>query len=118
MPDYQQIAVNEVGAVTVVRFLNSKIRDEDEIQQLGDELFSLVDNDNKRSLLLNFQDVEIMSSAALGKLIRLDKKVKKSKGKLKLCSICPNIYEVFTITRLHQVYDIHDNQPAALTAFG
>jgi anti-sigma B factor antagonist len=117
MADFQQITVAEEGTVTIVRFVDSKIRDEDQIQVLGDELFSLVDNDNTKSLLLNFEDVEIMSSAALGKLIRLDKKVKKSEGKLKLCSICANIYEVFSITKLDQMYDIHPDQASALGAF-
>lgn len=117
MANYQQIAVSEVGPVTVVRFLNKKIRDEDEIQQLGDELFSLVDDQETKRLLLNFEKVDIMSSAALGKLIRLDKKVKKADGQLKLCCICPNIYEVFTITKLNQVYDIYDDQRSALAAF-
>ena len=58
-----------------------------------------------------------MSSAALGKLIRLDKKVKQAGGQLKLCNICPNIYEVFTITKLNQVYEIHDDERAAIAAF-
>ena len=117
MATYEQITVNALGNVTVVRFLDKKIRDEEQIQKLGDELFSLVDEENSKAILLNFKDVEIMSSAALGKLIRLDKKVKKAGGKLKLCSICPNIYEVFTITKLNQVYDIHPDERAGLAAF-
>jgi len=117
MENYRKITVNALGNVTVVRCLDKKIRDDDQIQVLGDELFSLIDEEHSKALLLNFQDVEIMSSAALGKLIRLDKKMKKAGGKLKLCGICPNIYEVFAITKLNKVFEIHPTERAALAAF-
>jgi hypothetical protein len=45
-------------------------------------------------------------SAALNKLIILDKKVKAHSGKRRLCNLKPEIYEVFAITRLNQLFDI------------
>ena len=42
---------------------------------------------SSKSLLLNFSSVEFLSSAALGKLITLDRKVKAHGGKLKLSSL-------------------------------
>ena len=117
MENYRQINVNALGNVTVVRFRDKKIRDEQQIQVMGEELFSLVDDEHCKALLLNFEDVEIMSSAALGKLIRLDKKMKKAGGQLKLCGVCPNIYEVFAITKLNKVYEIHTTERAGLASF-
>lgn len=117
MGDFSRIQVEEIGEVTVVRFADRKIVEEGNIQDMGCELFSLIEKDNRKSLLLSFVNVDFLSSAALGKLISLDKKVKKSGGKLKLSDIRPEIYEVFAITKLNELFDIKDNQADAMTAF-
>ncbi|MDP7670304.1 MAG: STAS domain-containing protein, partial [Alphaproteobacteria bacterium] len=92
------------------------ILDESNIQEMGRELFGLVDQ-NRIQILLNFMNVEFLSSAALGKLITLDKKIKTAKGQLKLSNIRPEIYEVFAITRLNKLFDIHDDEADALATF-
>jgi len=107
----------EVGDVTVVRFVDRKILDESNIQQMGNELFRLVEEDKKSRLLLNFSNVEFLSSGALGKLITLDRKIKAANGKLKLSNIRPEIYEVFAITKLNKLFDIKDDEASALAAF-
>ena len=113
----RRLSVSEVGEVTVVRFVDRKILDEANIQELGQELFHLIDEQQRKSVLLNFSNVEFLSSAALGKLITLDKKVKAQQGKLKLSNIRPEIYEVFKITKLNNLFDIKDDETAALAAF-
>jgi anti-sigma B factor antagonist len=117
MADNGRLEVSEVGGVTVIRFVDRKILDEANIQELGKELFALVEEDNRKSLLLNFSNVEFLSSAALGKLITLDKKVKAHGGKLRLCNIRPEIYEVFAITKLNKLFDIKEDEAAGLDSF-
>jgi len=117
MAAFRRLAITEVGEVTVVRFVDRKILDELNIQELGQELFQLVEIDHRSRILLNFFNVEFLSSAALGKLITLDKKVKAHGGKLKLSNIRPEIYEVFAITKLNKLFDIKDEEADALTAF-
>ena len=68
-------------------------------------------------MLLNFSNVQFLSSAALGKLITLDKKVKKAEGKLKFSNILPDIYEVFAITKLNRLFEIFDDEAEALKSF-
>ncbi len=113
----RRLEVSEVGDVTVVRFVDRKILDEASIQELGQELFRLVEQDARKRLLLNFSSVEFLSSAALGKLITLDKKVKANAGKLKLSNIRPEFYEVFAITKLNKLFDIKDDEADALASF-
>ena len=117
MSDPQRIQLREVGDVTVVRFVDHKIIDTGSIQQLVQELFSLVEEDNRGKLVLNFSDVDFLSSAALNKLIVLDRKVKGAGGKLKLSDLKPEIVEVFHITRLSQLFDIRDSEADALNSF-
>jgi len=117
MATHRRIEVSKVGDVTVVKFLDKKILEETGIQELGSELFSLVELDNRKSILLNFTGVEFLSSAALGKLITLDRKVKAHKGRLKMSNIRPEIFEVFQITKLNKVFDIRKDEPEAISAF-
>ena len=117
MATHRRIDVSKLGDVTIVRFLDKKILDEAGILELGAELIGLVEQDNRKSLLLNFVGVEFLSSAALGKLITLDRKVKSNKGRMKMSNIRPEILEVFQITKLNKIFDIRKDEAEALSAF-
>ncbi len=116
MPN-KRLDVSEVGDVTVVHFRDQRIIEDLGIQEMGQELFSLIEEEDRKKILLNFQAVAFLSSAALGKLITLDKKVKNRGGVLKLCNIRPEIYEVFAITRLDRLFDIKKDESEGLAAF-
>ena len=113
----QKLEVEDIGDVTVVNFTDKKILDEQNIQTIGEQLFRLVDDLGRTKLLLNFGNVEYLSSAALGKLITLNRKVNAAGGKLILCNIAPNIYEVFEITKLNKVFSIQKDEQGGLQAF-
>jgi anti-sigma B factor antagonist len=117
MTAYRRLDVSEVGNVTVVRFRDHKIIEDINIQELGQEMFRLVEADGRDRLLLDFASVDFLSSAALGKLITLDKKMKAHGGVLKLSNIRPEIYEVFAITKLNRLFDIRKDEADALAAF-
>ena len=116
-PRRRRLEVEDVGDVTVVSFVDRKILDEQNIQVIGEQLFKLVDDDGRRKLLLNFGNVEYLSSAALGKLITLNKKVQSAGGRLILCNIDPQIFEVFEITKLDKFFNIQKEEQTALQAF-
>ena len=97
----RRLDIEEVGDATIARFIDKKILDETNIQIIGNQLFGLVEEDGRKKIILDFSNVEYLSSAALGKLITMDQKVRAAQGKLRLCCIRPEIYEVFTITRLN-----------------
>jgi len=113
----ERLRIEQVGDVTVVHFLDKRILDEPTIQAIAEQLFSLVDTDGKRKLLLNFSNVEYMSSAALGKLINLHKKLAGLKGALAMCNVIPQIFEVFAITKLDKIFKIFPNEDAAMEFF-
>ena len=117
MPDQHRLDVSEIGDVTVVRFVDRKILDATYIEELGAQLFHLIERDYRKKLLLNFTDVEFLSSAALNKLIILDKKAKTHGGVLKLSNLKAEIHEVFVITRLNQLFEISEDEKAALESF-
>ena len=116
-PRRRRLEVEDIGDVTVVNFTDKKILDEQNIQIIGEQLFSLVDELGRRKLILNFSNVEYLSSAALVKFITLNKKVNSACGRLVLCNIDPQIYEVFEITKLNKLFNIQKEEQAALQAF-
>jgi anti-sigma B factor antagonist len=113
----RRIDIEEIGAVTVVRLLEKKILDEANIEALGQELYALVDKDGRRKVVLDFKAVEYLSSAALGKLVSLEKKMNLAKGKLVLCNIRKDIYEVFKLLQLGKVLTICSDLDEAIGKF-
>ncbi len=114
MANLRRIEVNESSNVTVVRFKDEKIIDPEAIQELGQELFDLVEQDDRKKLVLNFANVEFLSSAALGKLITFEKKSKRRDAQLILTNISAEIFQVFAITNLDKLFEIKDAEADAL----
>jgi len=110
----RRIDVSESANVSVVRFKDQKIIDPEAIQELGQELFDLVEKEDRKKLVLNFSNVEFLSSAALGKLITFEKKSKRRDAELILTNISPEIYQVFAITNLDKLFQIKDSEADAL----
>ena len=94
-----------------------RLLEESQLEQLEKDLLAAIDKSSEERVVLNFAPVQFMSSSALGKLIKLEKKCKEFKVKLKLCSIAPDIREVFKITRLDKVFDIEKDEETARKAF-
>lgn len=111
------LTVAERDNVHVVEFSDRKILEEMSITEIGDELSALVSGNANIKILLSFRNVEHLSSAALGMLIKLHKQVKDGSGQLRLAEINPQIYEVFKITRLNKLFDIRTSREDALGSF-
>jgi anti-sigma B factor antagonist len=115
--EYRRIEVVMAGDVTMVMFQDKRIVEDITITELGHELFRLVDVDRRKKILLNFSNVNSLSSAALGKLITLHKKVKSISGVLMLCNILPTVYEPLVVTKLNGFFDIKEDEVDALAEF-
>jgi anti-sigma B factor antagonist len=105
------------GDVTQVAFIDRNILDEANIQLIGEEISALIENSASPKLLISFANVDHLSSAALGTLITISNKIKGKNGQLRLADIDPQIYEVFVITKLNKLFQIHETSEAALKSF-
>ena len=101
-----RLKVTEEDGITIVELQDRKILDEINIMQIGEQLFQIVAGSDNLKLVLDFWQVAHMSSAALGVLITLHKRVRERSGQLCLCSIQPAIQEIFQITRLNEIFSI------------
>ena len=111
------LAVSQDKDVRLVEFTNNKILDEANIKEIGDGLNALVDERPNPKLLLDFATVDHLSSAALGMLINVNKRVKERNGQLRLANIKPQIFEVFVITKLNKLFRIMPTRAEALASF-
>jgi anti-sigma B factor antagonist len=109
-----RISVYCAQNATVVTLADEKILDDETIKGLEDSIMPLIDG--PVNLVLDFSNVCFLSSAVLGLLIRITKKINENKGRLKLCSISPRIFDIFKITRLDEIFEIYpDVKKAMLT---
>ena len=111
------LSVSEEKGIRVIEFTNNKILDEANIKEIGDGLNALVDERTNPKMLLDFATVDHLSSAALGMLINVNKRVRERNGQLRLTNIKPQIFEVFVITKLNKLFRITANRPEAMASF-
>ena len=57
-PKRRRLELEQIGDVTVVSFVDKKILDEQSIQTIGDQLFSLVDEAGRKKILLDRFDLD------------------------------------------------------------
>src|ERR1700712_2728410 len=122
MPDptiqpMHRLNVTDHKDLKVVSFVENKILDEANIADIGQALTALIDSKHNPKLLLDFQNVDHLSSAALGMLINVNQKIKGQSGELRLSNIKAQIYEVFVITKLNKLFRILPSREEALASF-
>ena len=109
-----RISVEYAEKATIVSFTDEKILEERDIKALQDSIMSVVEQAERINLILDFGNVQFLSSAVLGLLIRLSKRIYEHDGQLKLCNINPKIFEIFKITRLTKTFDIYKDVESAV----
>ena len=112
-----RVLVETVGGVTVASFADSELTADQVIEEVGEQLNGLADNLGLTKVLLNFREVRFMSSSMLAVLLKFSRKVTAAQGQLKLCSIAPNLKEIFKITRFDRIFEIYDEESVALDSF-
>jgi anti-anti-sigma factor len=109
-------AFSQDGTLTF-QFTDPRITDDVHLKRVFEELTKLLNKSEEKQLILDFKQVDFMASSMLGKLVQVNKKCKEFRVKLKLCSISPDILEVFKITKLNKVFDIQPDEPTARKSF-
>ena len=116
-PIQPRISVEYDENATIVTFTCEKILEERDIEALQEAIMSVIEQAGRVNMILDFCNVRYLSSAVLGLLIRISKKIYERDGQLKLCNIAPKIYKIFKITRLTKIFDIYRNIEDATESF-
>jgi anti-sigma B factor antagonist len=110
------LAVEQVGAVTVVRFVRASILEDEAVALVREQLFDLVDNRGRRLLVLNFGGVAGLASRMVGQLVALHQKVQAAGGRLVLCKVGPFLDEFFETAQPPGLLCIRGGEQEALEA--
>src|SRR4051812_21717461 len=67
----QHLRVETITGITIVSIVDNDLLAEEIIQEVGEQLFRLVEEQGQNKLVLSFRDVRYMSSAMVGQLVKL-----------------------------------------------
>ncbi len=83
---------------------------------LRDTIRDLVGKGQKK-ILLNLGDVTYIDSSGIGELVSAFTAVRREGGELKLLNLTKKVHDLLQITKLYTVFDIKDDEAAAIKSF-
>jgi len=105
----------QVGDVTVVD-VAGRITLGEGSSAMRDALRDLVTKGNKK-ILLNLGEVSYIDSSGIGELVSGFTTVTTSGGQLKLLNLTKRVRDLLQITKLYTVFDVHEDEAAAIRSF-
>lgn len=105
------------GSIVVGLVDPDSTKDQVHLTDFGDEAVSVVKKHPGIALMLDFEHVDYLSSAALTELIRIKEAVTETGGDLRVCGLSPEILKVFEITKLDGDFGVKPGEsPVAAVA--
>ena len=71
----------------------------------------------QKKILLNLGDVTYIDSSGIGELVSAFTTAKREGGELKLLNLTKKVHDLLQITKLYTVFDVKDDEAAAVKAF-
>jgi anti-sigma B factor antagonist len=94
------MTLEERGTVVVARISRPHLSEEENIEELWQEFLMLVEHYGCRRLALDLNFVDLVTSAALGKLISLHRNMHRRDGRLVVCGVQGMVQNVLLTARL------------------
>lgn len=107
------IGEEKVGSVLVLK-PESRI-DSQNSKDFEDGVLSRTDNE--KSILLDFSDVEYISSACLRTLLTLTKKIKEQGGNIAITSLTKNVKQIFKVSGFDTILQLFEDKDEAVKSF-
>ncbi len=70
-----------------------------------------------KKILLNLGEVDYIDSSGLGELVSAYTAVKNQGGEMKLLNLTKKVKDLLQITKLYTVFDVMDDEAAAVASF-
>ncbi len=107
------ISFESKGQVTLGTITGTNVLDGLHVDDFGKEACAYVEGKPGLNLLLDFRNINYLSSAALTELLRIRETLKRESGTLRLCCLSCEIQRVFRITNLEKLFHIHGEEDTA-----
>jgi anti-sigma B factor antagonist len=108
-------STRQVDGVTIVD-LSGRITLGEGSVVLRDTIKDLLGKGQKK-ILLNLADVSYIDSSGIGELVSAFTSVRNQGGELKLLHLTKKVHDLLQITKLYTVFDVKDDEAAAIAAF-
>jgi anti-sigma B factor antagonist len=109
------ITERQVGTVTVLT-VSGKITLED-AGQLKDKVMSILQQERK-AIVLDLGGVTYIDSSGLGEIVSCHTTATRQNAAIKLANLGKRSKDLLVMTKLIMVFDVHDNEAAAIASFG
>ena len=117
MPAPVRIQVNDADGVKIIRFNDHQLFDERTVREVSEQIaISLPSDGTPIRLVLDFSEVNLISSSALSKLILIQRRIDATRGKLRLCELSPILQQVFRTSNLDRLFAIDRDLRTSLEA--
>jgi anti-anti-sigma factor len=103
------LILRRVAGITIADISSSKIG-----LDARDALLELADKEPGQKIILNFQNIQILSSAPIGTLVNLRNQLNSSGGSLALCRLDADIREILQLTRVEDLFSIFETEQEAI----
>ena len=110
-----KIGTRQVDGVTILD-LSGRITLGEGSVQLRDSIRDLLAKGQKK-ILLNLADVNYIDSSGIGELVSAFTTTKNQGGELKLLNLTKKVNDLLQITKLYTVFDVKDDEAAAVKSF-
>jgi anti-sigma B factor antagonist len=108
-------STRQIDGVTIVD-LSGRITLGEGSVVLRDTVKDLLGKGQKK-ILLNLGDVSYIDSSGIGELVSAFTSVRNQGGELKLLHLTKKVHDLLQITKLYTVFDVKDDEVAAIGAF-
>lgn len=110
------VDVRQDGETTIARFRHNRLADDANTEQMGYDLFSLVEQFGCKRVVLSLEGVEYVNSAVIGKFITMHRKLHRDGGTLCLCALEPQMRDILHSSRLLNYFRVEPDLSTAVDA--
>ena len=110
-----KLTTRQVGDVTVVDAVG-RITLGDGASTFRDTVRDLATS-GKKKLLLNLAEVSYIDSSGIGEMVSAYTTVSNQGGQLKLLNLTKRVKDLLQITKLYTVFEVFDDEAAAVRSF-
>ena len=103
------------GGIGLIEVSGSLVGGE-ETDKMRQAVAGFVDREYAK-LVIDLSNVTYLNSTAIGVLVSAQTSYARKSWQIKLCGINKNINNIFVITKLTLVFDVHDTREGAIKSF-
>ncbi len=99
-PNFDHISCRKEPGILVMVLADEKIQGDELGDAIRRELLAALEHYGVNKVVIDFRNVEYLSSAGFRPLLSLHRKLNETRGRMIFCNMSAEIVEIFTVTRL------------------